>query len=55
MKRLWRVRLGKNGEFESDALNRSLLSIGFPEEIRAELPLRCTWTLVLPEDQEGSA
>ena len=29
MKRLWLVRLGKNGEFESDALEKSLLSIGF--------------------------
>lgn len=29
MKRLWLVRLGKNGEFEADALERSLLSIGF--------------------------
>jgi restriction system protein len=29
MKRLWLVRLGKNGEFEPDALDKSLLSIGF--------------------------
>jgi hypothetical protein len=29
MKRLWLVRLGKNGEFEADAFERSLLSIGF--------------------------
>ena len=29
MKRLWLVRLGKNGEYEADALDRSLLSIGF--------------------------
>jgi restriction system protein len=29
MKRLWLVRLGKNGEFESAALEKSLLSIGF--------------------------
>ncbi len=29
MNRLWLVRLGKNGEFEADALDRSLLSIGF--------------------------
>lgn len=29
MKRLWLVRLGRNGEFEADALDRSLLSIGF--------------------------
>lgn len=29
MKRLWLVRLGRNGEFESDALERSLLSIRF--------------------------
>ena len=29
MKRLWLVRLGKNAEFESDALDKSLLSIGF--------------------------
>ena len=29
MKRLWLVRLGKNGEYEADALEKSLLSIGF--------------------------
>lgn len=29
MKRLWLVRLGGNGEYEADALERSLLSIGF--------------------------
>ncbi len=29
MKRLWLVRLGKNGEYEADALDKSLLSIGF--------------------------
>ena len=29
VKRLWLVRLGKNGEYEADALERSLLSIGF--------------------------
>jgi restriction system protein len=29
MKRLWLVRLGKNGEFEPDAIDKSLLSIGF--------------------------
>ena len=29
MKRLWLVRLGKNGEFESAAIDKSLLSIGF--------------------------
>jgi restriction system protein len=29
MKRLWLVRLGKNGEFEADALSQSRLSIGF--------------------------
>jgi restriction system protein len=29
MKRLWFVRLGKNGEFEADALEKSLVSIGF--------------------------
>jgi restriction system protein len=29
MQRLWLVRLGKNGEFEADALSRSRLSIGF--------------------------
>lgn len=29
MKRLWLVRLGKNGEFEAEALDKSLLSIGF--------------------------
>lgn len=29
VKRLWLVRLGKNAEYESDALDRSLLSIGF--------------------------
>ena len=29
MKRLWLVRLGKNGEFETNALDKSLLSIGF--------------------------
>jgi restriction system protein len=29
VKRLWLVRLGKNGEFEADALDKSLLSIGF--------------------------
>lgn len=29
MKRLWLVRLGANSEFEAEALNRSLLSIGF--------------------------
>lgn len=29
MKRLWLVRLGKNGEFEAAALEKSLLSIGF--------------------------
>jgi restriction system protein len=29
MKRLWLVRLGKNGEFEPGALDKSLLSIGF--------------------------
>ena len=29
MKRLWLVRLGRNGEFEGDALDKSLLTIGF--------------------------
>jgi restriction system protein len=29
VKRLWLVRLGKNGEFEAAALDKSLLSIGF--------------------------
>jgi restriction system protein len=29
MKKLWLVRLGKNGEYESDALEKSVLSIGF--------------------------
>jgi hypothetical protein len=29
MKRLWLARLGKNGEFALDALDKSLLSIGF--------------------------
>ena len=29
MKRLWLVRLGRNGEYDSDALDHSLLSIGF--------------------------
>jgi restriction system protein len=29
MKRLWLVRLGKNGEYEADALDRSRLSVGF--------------------------
>jgi restriction system protein len=29
VKRLWLVRLGRNGEFEGDALDKSLLSIGF--------------------------
>jgi restriction system protein len=29
MQRLWLVRLGKNGEFEADAIDKSLLSIGF--------------------------
>jgi restriction system protein len=29
VKRLWLVRLGRNGEFETDALDKSLLSIGF--------------------------
>jgi restriction system protein len=29
MKRLWLVRLGKNGEYETAALDQSLLSIGF--------------------------
>ncbi len=29
MKRLWLVRLGGNGEYDSDALDHSLLSIGF--------------------------
>ncbi len=29
MRRLWLVRLGRNGEYEGDALERSLLSLGF--------------------------
>jgi restriction system protein len=29
MQRLWLVRLGKNGEYEPDAIDKSLLSIGF--------------------------
>lgn len=29
MKRLWLVRLGRNGEYDADALERSLLTIGF--------------------------
>jgi restriction system protein len=29
VKRLWLVRLGKNGEFEANAIEKSLVSIGF--------------------------
>ncbi len=29
VKRLWLVRLGKNGEYEADALEKSVLSIDF--------------------------
>ena len=29
MKRLWKVSLGKNNEFESDASNHSLIQIWF--------------------------
>ena len=48
MKRLWLVRLGRNGEYESAALDDNL-----PQEIRATLPLQRTWTQV-PEDDEDA-
>ena len=37
VKRLWLVRLGKNGEFGADALDKSLLSIVGVDDLKTPL------------------
>jgi len=47
MKRLWKVGLGRNGEYKADALEMSILTIGFGVKSRR------TWTLVPDESGDG--